>query len=220
MSEEGVAYFYESVIRGRQLVCRNHAPQSVTEALPNRTYTLPSKATFSYSDLAVIGHVTAAEKGPAFAHAGEDVVVLVSFDDPSAAERTAHVHVTVEEFFGKEPVPAELVFQMGLLNADNPSLFLDGLRSLRPHRGGLNRPSAQTRADTRRAGRPHRANRRCRPPDVSRARTQGRDVPRWGHKRRRVPDGSRRTSPDRCTEGAAGPPLAPARTVPPCFGAR
>jgi hypothetical protein len=130
MSEEGVAYFYESVIRGRQLVCRNHAPQSVTEALPNRTYTLPSKATFSYSDLAVIGHVTAAEKGPAFAHAGEDVVVPVSFDDPSAAERTAHVHVTVEEFFGKEPVPAELVFQMGLLNADNPGLFLDGLRSL------------------------------------------------------------------------------------------
>ena len=130
MSEKGVAYFYESVIRGRQLGCRNYAPQNVREALPNRTYTLPSKTTFSYSDMAVIGHVTAADRGPAFAHAGEDVVVPVSFDDPAVAERTANVHVTVEEFFGKEPVPSLLVFQMGLMNADNPGLFLDGLRSL------------------------------------------------------------------------------------------
>lgn len=80
--------------------------------------------------MAAIGHVTDAEKGPAFAHVGEDVLEPVGFDDPSAAERAAVVQLAVEECFGKEPVPSTLAFQMGLLNADDPALFMDGLRGL------------------------------------------------------------------------------------------
>ena len=54
----------------------------------------------------------------------------VDFDDPSVAERSASVHVAVEEVIGKESVPVALTFRMGLLNAHDPDLFLDGLRSL------------------------------------------------------------------------------------------
>ena len=61
MSEAGVDYFFDSVIRVREQDCRQFAPSNLREALPNRTYTIPGKTTFSYSDLAVLGHVTAAE---------------------------------------------------------------------------------------------------------------------------------------------------------------
>lgn len=46
------------------------------------------------------------------------------------AERSVNVHVAVEEVIGNESVPSALSFRMGLLNANDPDLFLDGLRSL------------------------------------------------------------------------------------------
>jgi hypothetical protein len=57
-------------------------------------------------------------------------VVPVDFNDPAAAERTARVHVTFDQLSGVWPDPSVLVFQMGQMNADNPGLFLSGLRSL------------------------------------------------------------------------------------------
>lgn len=130
MSERGVAYFYAQV-RDRGGERGQFAPQDLREALPNRTYTIPGVTTFTHSDVALVGRVTAAAKGPAFAHTGEDdVIVPVDFDDPSAAERAVDVHVVVDESFGNIEVPRELTFRMGLIGAKDSDLFIDGLSSL------------------------------------------------------------------------------------------
>lgn len=110
--------------------CRQFAPQNLHEALPNRTYTVPGRATFTFSDVALLGQVRGIEKGPAFAHAGDDNLVPVDFDDPSAAEWSVQVHVAVDELFGTMEPTRELTFRMGLLNAPDRDLFVDGMGSL------------------------------------------------------------------------------------------
>lgn len=133
MSESSVGYVYAQVVRGRAATgCRVIAPHDLRAALPNHTYVLPGSAPFRFGDVALVGKVTAAEKGPAFAHAGDDVLVPVDFDDPSVAERTALVHVAVDESWGDAAAPRELTFQMGLHNADNAGLFIEGLSSMGP----------------------------------------------------------------------------------------
>jgi hypothetical protein len=105
-------------------------PRNLREALPNRTYTVPGKATFTYSDVAIIGRITSAETGAAFAHAGDDVLVPVDFDDSSAAEHALDVGVAVDEWFGDGEPASKVSFRIGSLGSRDRELFLDGLRSL------------------------------------------------------------------------------------------
>ena len=65
MSERGVDYFYAQLVKiwtscsGMQF-----RPQDLNEALPNRTYPIPGKTTFSYSEVALISLVMPAERPP------------------------------------------------------------------------------------------------------------------------------------------------------------
>ncbi|HSV37199.1 MAG TPA: hypothetical protein VLI04_00440, partial [Nocardioidaceae bacterium] len=130
MSEAGIAHLFDRVREVREGNCRQFPPENLRDALPNMTFTIPGKTTFRHSTLAVIGQVISADKGPAYAHAGDDVLVRTDFDSPSAAERTVDVHMSVDETYGQEEPLDSVMFRMGLLNSREPALFIDGLAGL------------------------------------------------------------------------------------------
>jgi hypothetical protein len=132
VSVPSVDYVYSQIVRVREsgLADKWLTPHDLCQALPNHTYLLPGGRVSAFSDVAVVGRVMGAMKGPAFAHAGDDVLIPVDFDDPSAAEHAVDVQVAVEEVLGGMQLGPDMTFRMGSLGAEDRDRFIDGLRNL------------------------------------------------------------------------------------------
>jgi hypothetical protein len=126
-------------LRGDEMTMHGLEPTSLVQALPNREYWFIDdrglRRDLSFSRTLVIGTVTRVDRGPAYRHDGEDVLTRVDFDDPSAAERTVDITVSVEEEFGRNGAsassPGELAFRWGGLGSMNPTERDEYMASLR-----------------------------------------------------------------------------------------
>lgn len=106
-------------------------PENLADALPNSFYMLPgSQRAFPASDLVVSGTVEGTPTGVARRATGEDSYEPVEFDDPSADERAVDVTISVKEVLAGEWAEKSLTFRVGLVGADDPLLFLEGLASM------------------------------------------------------------------------------------------
>jgi hypothetical protein len=131
-AEEGRS-FVISRMQGLAQFGERMAPwyKTLDEALPNVTYVSEDGARSTVSDLAVVGTITAVEKGRGFTVAGEDAPsgTPADFDAKGARWWSLHMTVNVERTIGSSKSPKEVRVYLVSPGPDEFAVMAAGLRS-------------------------------------------------------------------------------------------
>lgn len=101
--------------------------KTLDEALPNVEYAHPEHGERTFSDLAVVGTITAVEKGRGW----RSESVMTDYDSDDAAWRSLHMTVTVERAIGTTAeVPRQVRVALASPPADEFDEMAQGLRAM------------------------------------------------------------------------------------------
>jgi hypothetical protein len=106
---------------------------SLRGSLPNHVYvvnTSTGTVETRISQAVVVGRIVDARGRDARVYSGDEEFETVSFDDVRADERAVTVEIVADTTIGNIQEGDHVSFYMGMLGAEDPHIFLEGLRSL------------------------------------------------------------------------------------------